>query len=79
MRAIRLRPFKHTGPGQSEDYVVSAFAAQIARIERGEQAPVMQIGSRIGRRDLADVRDASMPMHGLCCISTSFHRAMRPI
>jgi GDP-4-dehydro-6-deoxy-D-mannose reductase len=57
LRAIRLRPFNHTGPGQSEDFVVASFAAQIARIERGEQAPVMKVGNLTGRRDFLDVRD----------------------
>jgi GDP-4-dehydro-6-deoxy-D-mannose reductase len=57
MRAIRLRPFNHTGPGQSEGFVVPAFAAQIARIERCEQEPVIRVGNLTGRRDLTDVRD----------------------
>lgn len=57
LRAIRLRPFNHTGPGQSEDFVVASFAAQIARIERGEQAPVMKIGDRASKRDFVDVHD----------------------
>jgi GDP-4-dehydro-6-deoxy-D-mannose reductase len=57
LRAIRLRPFNHTGPGQREDFAVPAFAAQIARIERGEQQPVIRVGNLTGRRDLMDVRD----------------------
>ena len=57
LRAIRLRPFNHTGPGQSEHFVVPAFAAQIAKIERGEQDPVMKVGSLTNRRDFLDVRD----------------------
>ena len=57
LRAIRLRPFNHTGPGQSENFAVPSFAAQIAKIERGEQEPVMQVGSLVNRRDFLDVRD----------------------
>jgi GDP-4-dehydro-6-deoxy-D-mannose reductase len=57
LRALRLRPFNHTGPGQSEDFVVPAFAAQIARIERGQQEPVMYVGGLDDRRDFLDVRD----------------------
>jgi GDP-4-dehydro-6-deoxy-D-mannose reductase len=57
LKAIRLRPFNHTGPGQAEDFVVPAFAAQIARIERGEQQPMLRVGNLLGRRDLLDVRD----------------------
>lgn len=57
LRAIRLRPFNHIGPGQNEQFVVPAFAAQIARIERGEQEPVVRVGSLSARRDFLDVRD----------------------
>jgi GDP-4-dehydro-6-deoxy-D-mannose reductase len=59
LRAIRLRPFNHTGPGQREDFAVPAFAAQIARIERGEQEPVIRVGNLTARRDLMDVRDVA--------------------
>jgi GDP-4-dehydro-6-deoxy-D-mannose reductase len=57
LRAIRVRPFSHTGPGQSESFVAAAFAAQIARIERGEQPPRMMVGNLKSRRDFLDVRD----------------------
>jgi GDP-4-dehydro-6-deoxy-D-mannose reductase len=57
LRAIRLRPFNHTGPRQSEKFVVPAFAAQIARIERGDQEPVIYVGDIDNRRDFLDVRD----------------------
>lgn len=57
LRAIRFRPFNHTGPGQTEDFVVPAFAAQIARIERGLQEPVMRVGNLEAQRDFLDVRD----------------------
>ncbi|MGP9813739.1 GDP-mannose 4,6-dehydratase [Rhodopseudomonas sp. NSM] len=59
LRAIRMRPFNHTGPGQSEKFVVPAFAAQIARIERGEQEPVINVGDIDTRRDFLDVRDVA--------------------
>lgn len=59
LKAIRLRPFNHTGPGQSEKFVVPAFAAQIARIERGEQEPVISVGEIESRRDFLDVRDVA--------------------
>lgn len=57
LRAIRFRPFSHTGPGQSEQFVVPAFAGQIARIERGLQDPVLQVGNLDAERDFLDVRD----------------------
>lgn len=57
LRAIRLRPFNHTGPGQPPDLVVASFASQIAAIERGEQEPVMKVGDLSMRREILDVRD----------------------
>jgi GDP-4-dehydro-6-deoxy-D-mannose reductase len=57
LRAIILRPFNHTGAGQSEAFVVPAFARQIARIAAGLQAPVLRVGDIEPSRDFLDVRD----------------------
>jgi len=57
LRLLRLRPFNHTGPGQTPAFVVPAFAQQIARIEAGEQAPVISVGALSPARDFLDVRD----------------------
>lgn len=57
LRVIRARPFNHTGPGQSDAFVVPAFARQIARIEAGLQDPVMKVGALDPERDFLDVRD----------------------
>ena len=57
LRLLRLRPFNHTGPGQSEAFVVPAFAQQIARIEAGLAAPVIKVGALTPERDFLDVRD----------------------
>jgi GDP-4-dehydro-6-deoxy-D-mannose reductase len=57
LRAIRLRPVNHTGPGQPTGLVVPSFAAQIAAIERGAQQPVLKVGDLTMRRDFLDVRD----------------------
>jgi GDP-4-dehydro-6-deoxy-D-mannose reductase len=57
LRTIRLRAFNHIGPRQSERFVVSAFAAQIARIEAGLQEPVIRVGNLAAERDFTDVRD----------------------
>lgn len=54
---VRLRPFNHTGPGQSSRFVVPAFASQIARIEAGLQEPVVWVGNLDVARDFTDVRD----------------------
>jgi len=57
LRAVRLRPFNHTGPGQPPTLAVASFASQIAAIERGEQKPVMKVGNLSMRREFLDVRD----------------------
>jgi GDP-4-dehydro-6-deoxy-D-mannose reductase len=57
LRVVRLRPFNHTGPGQTADFVVPAFARQIARIAAGRQEPLMQVGALEPLRDFLDVRD----------------------
>lgn len=57
LRVVRVRPFNHTGPGQSPDLVVAAFARQVARIAAGVQAPVIDVGSLESWRDFLDVRD----------------------
>jgi len=57
LRIIRLRPFNHIGPGQREEFVSAAFAAQIARIEAGQQKPVLLVGNLEAQRDFLDVDD----------------------
>lgn len=57
MQGVIARPFNHIGPGQSEAFVTAAFAKQIAAIERGLQAPTLQVGNLSASRDFLDVRD----------------------
>lgn len=57
LRCLVLRPFNHTGPGQSEDFVVPAFASQLARIAHNLQPPVLTVGNLQTERDFLDVRD----------------------
>lgn len=57
LRVVRVRPFNHTGPGQAADFVVPAFARQIARIAAGLQAPRLDVGNLDTWRDFLDVRD----------------------
>ena len=54
---IRVRPFNHIGPRQSEQFVCSSFAKQIAEIELGLREPVLKVGSLDTQRDFTDVRD----------------------
>jgi len=58
-RTVRLRLFNHIGPRQSDAYVVSSFARQIARIEQGQQEPVVRVGNLAAQRDFTDVRDVA--------------------
>lgn len=55
----RVRPFNHTGPGQSEEFVCSSFAKQIAEIELGRKEPMLKVGNLKARRDFLDVRDVT--------------------
>lgn len=59
LKCIRLRPFNHAGPGQTEDFVIPAFAMQIARIEAGIVPPVIRVGNLDAQRDFLDVRDVA--------------------
>ena len=57
LRVVRLRAFTHTGAGQADGFAVAAFAHQIARIEAGQQPPVLRTGALDRWRDFLDVRD----------------------
>ena len=59
LKCIRMRPFNHTGPGQSAAFVVPAFAMQIAEIEAGLAPPVIHVGNLEAERDFLDVRDVA--------------------
>jgi GDP-4-dehydro-6-deoxy-D-mannose reductase len=54
---VRVRPFNHIGPRQSDRFVASAFARQIAQIEAGQQEPIIRVGNLNAQRDFSDVRD----------------------
>lgn len=57
MNVIRVRPFNHIGPRQSEQFVCSSFAKQIVEIEQGIRKPILNVGNLEARRDFTDVRD----------------------
>lgn len=54
---VILRPFSHTGPGQSTNFVFPSIARQIAEAELGRRAPEIQVGNIDVSRDYTDVRD----------------------
>jgi GDP-4-dehydro-6-deoxy-D-mannose reductase len=57
LRTVRLRLFNHCGPRQSNRFVVSALARQIAEIEAERRPPELQVGNLDAVRDFVDVRD----------------------
>jgi GDP-4-dehydro-6-deoxy-D-mannose reductase len=54
--AINIRLFNTTGPGKTND-APSDFVRQIARIKRGLQKPVIEVGNLKPRRAFLDVND----------------------
>ncbi len=56
LEVVRVRPFNHLGPGQSEQFVAPALAARIARAER-DGSDTIAVGNLSARRDFTDVRD----------------------
>jgi GDP-4-dehydro-6-deoxy-D-mannose reductase len=57
LSVVRVRPFTHTGPGQSDRFAASSFARQIAQIEAGRQPPLLRVGTLEAIRDYLDVDD----------------------
>jgi len=56
MHAMTARAANHTGPGQNTDFVVPAFADQIAAIADGQNQPI-HVGNLESERSFMDVRD----------------------
>ncbi len=54
---VRVRPFNHAGPGQSDRFVMSGFARQVAEAEAGRTEPTILVGNLDAKRDFLDVRD----------------------
>ena len=57
MDVVRVRPFNHSGPGQTDRFVLSSFARQIARIEAGKRPAVLNVGNIETSRDFTHVND----------------------
>lgn len=54
---LAVRAFTHTGPGQSDRFVFSSWARQIAAIER--DGGHLRVGNLAVSRDVSDVRDVA--------------------
>lgn len=59
MNIVVARPGNHIGPGQSPNFVASAFAEQVAAIALGRAEPVVRVGNLDSLRDFLDVRDVA--------------------
>jgi GDP-4-dehydro-6-deoxy-D-mannose reductase len=56
LEIVVARPFNHIGEGQTDAFVVPAFAKQIVAVERGQQTEV-RVGNLEKKRDFLDVQD----------------------
>jgi GDP-4-dehydro-6-deoxy-D-mannose reductase len=60
LHVVRLRPFNHTGPGQTDDYVVGTLTRQVAEAEAaGREEALVRTGNPDSARDFSDVRDVA--------------------
>jgi GDP-4-dehydro-6-deoxy-D-mannose reductase len=58
LHVVRLRPFNHAGPGQTDEYVVGTLTRQVAEAEAsGAPEVVVRTGNADSARDFTDVRD----------------------
>jgi GDP-4-dehydro-6-deoxy-D-mannose reductase len=57
LRVVRVRPFNHAGPGQSDGYVLSTLARQVAEAELAGTDALLRTGDVSSQRDFTDVRD----------------------
>jgi len=57
MQIIRTRAFNHEGPRRDVSGALASFAYQIARIERGRQPPLIEVGNLEARRSFTHVKD----------------------
>lgn len=54
---VMTRSFNHTGPGQTDTFVLPSFARQIMEIKHKVREPAMEVGNIEIKRDFLDVRD----------------------
>lgn len=56
--ALVVRSFNSVGPGQSRQFALPSFAAQLAAIRAGKIEPVLKVGDLSPRRDFLHIDDA---------------------
>lgn len=57
LHVVRARPFNHSGPGQSPDFLLPTLVQQFSEIKAGKREPVIHLGNLEPVRDFSDVRD----------------------
>jgi len=57
LQTIRVRPFNHIGPRQSDNFAVASFAKKIVEIEKGKREPFLPVGNLDTKRDFTNVLD----------------------
>lgn len=57
LAVVRIRAFSHMGAGQTDRFVASSFARQLAEMEAGLREPVLRVGNLDSLRDFLDVED----------------------
>ncbi len=63
LRVVNARPFNHSGPGQSPDFLLPTLVEQFAEIRAGRRDPSVRLGNLDSVRDLSDVRDIVRAYH----------------
>lgn len=59
MHTMAARPGNHIGPGQSPNFAVSSFAAQLGNIAAKKCPAIIKVGNLDSKRDFTDVRDVA--------------------
>jgi GDP-4-dehydro-6-deoxy-D-mannose reductase len=57
LAVVRVRSFNHSGPGQTDAFVLSALSRQLMEIADGTREPVLRVGNLESVRDFLDIED----------------------
>lgn len=57
MKIYEVRPFNHTGIGQSDSFVLPSFCKQVAKIENSKSNGTIKVGNLDIKRDFSHVKD----------------------
>lgn len=63
LHVVRARPFNHSGPNQSPDFLLPTLVQQFSEIKAGKREPKIHLGNLEPVRDYSDVRDIVRGYH----------------